>query len=378
MWERIKKNSRIILLLIWVNIIIRICLIILCIYYIYKGWIEVERIARFIIILSIIWGYIIIWKYVERRVLDYTSSVRKKYSKRYEERQANEEYKKEIKRIKRVIKILTKIYVAINPVLLLVQKVSYKMIYFIRWMNLKLINYLEFSRILILGFMYLIMRPTLVGYWLYYKTLVRWKKIGVVNILLKRVEGLIISVLIMTDIYKYIYDKIGYIGIIIIIYIILVMISYYYKEINKFYGEKRIIINMNNLNNIRNNNTILGTFIHNLIQLMRDLFEGIEVHNYFHLYIGTVNNKEGRLIQFESTVGALDDIWRWEIKNKVSVYMYLVLIKIVDLGYDSTLRNWYLRVIQYKKKEENKRIVEEMYKSQIKKIKEALFFFYGN
>jgi len=78
MWERIKKNSRIILLLIWVNIIIRICLIILCIYYIYKGWIGVERIARFIIILSIIWGYIIIWKYVERRVLDYTSSVRKK------------------------------------------------------------------------------------------------------------------------------------------------------------------------------------------------------------------------------------------------------------------------------------------------------------
>jgi len=29
------------------------------------------------------------------------------------------------------------------------------------------------------------------------------------------------------------------------------------------------------------------------------------------------------------------------------------------------------------KKEENKRIVEEMYKSQIKKIKEALFFFMG-
>jgi len=190
--------------------------------------------------------------------------------------------------------------------------------------------------------------------------------------LLKRVEGLIISVLIMTDIYKYIYDKIGYIGIIIIIYIILVMISYYYEEINKFYEERRIIINMDNLNNIRNNHTILGTFIHNLIQLMRDLFEGIEVHNYFHLYISTVKVKEGRLINFESTVGALDDIWRWEIKNKVSVYMYIEIAKKVGLSY-LVLFEWYLRAIQYKK-EENKRMAEEMHKGQIKKIRDALFF----
>jgi len=110
-----------------------------------------------------------------------------------------------------------------------------------------------------------------------------------------------------------------------------------------------------------------------LIQLMRDLFEGIEVHNYFHLYIGTVNNKEGRLIQFESTVKALDDIWVLEIKNKVSVYMYIKLAKKVGFSYDSILQNWYLRILQYKK-EENKRIVEEMYKKQIKKMREALFF----
>jgi len=206
-----------------------------------------------------------------------------------------------------------------------------------------------------------VIRPILVVYWLYYKTLARWKEIGVINILLKRIEGLILSILIMTDIYGYIFKAIGVIGVILMVYIGLVIITYKYEEINKFFDKNLIIININNVEKMRNNLTIIGTIINNLIQLLRDLLEEIEVHDYFHKYFP---DKVNKLLKFEVGIPMKLEFFEIEIKNKISRCMYASLSEKLSSRV-SNMEEWYLRMLQYKK-EENIKIATNMYEEQKK------------
>jgi len=74
------------------------------------------------------------------------------------------------------------------------------------------------------------------------------------------------------------------------------------------------------------------------------------VHDYFHLYF---YDKINKLLQFESEISSRPENFMFEIKNKVSFYMYSNLVNKVMYTY-SNMQDWYLRIIQYKK-EENKK-----------------------
>jgi hypothetical protein len=292
-----------------------------------------------------------------------------KWYRWYETRQEDKEYMKIINRLKKIIKILTIIFVVINPILIIVTKINRKLIYFVRWVNYRLIRYYRIRKIIIYGLMLGVMRPILVMYWLYYSTLVRWRRIGVINILLKRVEGLILSILIMTDIYGYILKFVGIYWFVLILYIILIIITWKYEEINKFFDKTIIIININNVQKSKNNNTVIGIIIGTLIQLFWDLYEELNVHSYFMAYFP---DKVDKLLQFESGITTNPGILMAEIKNKVSILMYVTFVHKMQHGL-SNMQDWYLRVIQYKK-EENKKIVEKMYEEQKRRFKESIFF----
>jgi len=79
---KLQLNSKVILLLSCMNIIIRIILIVICLYFYYRGWIEGERIIRFLFILLIICSYILVWKFIYDKINKYVKKNKREIFKK--------------------------------------------------------------------------------------------------------------------------------------------------------------------------------------------------------------------------------------------------------------------------------------------------------
>jgi hypothetical protein len=101
-----------------------------------------------------------------------------------------------------------------------------------------------------------------------------------VELIFRRAEGLIFSILFFSDFFKYIINYFEYYEIILIVYCFMVLLCLIEDYIfNKLIRDFRINFNM--VNSLRYGNTILGRMLNCLIELLLISEYKINVNNIF-------------------------------------------------------------------------------------------------
>lgn len=206
---------------------IRILLLIFVIYLYYIGLITNERILRFTIILIIIYLYLVFSRNFTRIVnLIISHGFFKKYINiRWEERKKDLDFRRKIKFLNIIVKIMYFLTIISNPLLYIYIHVYVRLFYFFRWINWKIEDWKKLRRLIYVVIIDFIMFPPFIVWLFLYKIIIRWKRLGMINIFFKRLEGFIFSILILTNFIEYFIKNIGIINLILIFYFCLVIIS---------------------------------------------------------------------------------------------------------------------------------------------------------
>jgi len=147
---KIINNNKFSFILNRLNILLRILLFILIIYFYNIGFIDNNRMLRFIIVISIILSFIVLFKFFNRIIENYVLKIKEKYMLlKYKERQQDKNYLETILFIKKIVKILLKIYILINPIMFIIVIFSRKVIYFFRYINKIFFKYYFLRKLII-------------------------------------------------------------------------------------------------------------------------------------------------------------------------------------------------------------------------------------
>jgi hypothetical protein len=173
------------------------------------GSITPGRIVRFIIIL----GVILLYSRLLRWVSDNLEGYMYKYMKdRGEELWLLNRWLVRIHRYK-------------NPVLIAVCKIDIKTFDLVRWVNWKFLKKEKVRLWIYIIITNIISRPILILINKYYEAVIRWVDSSKETIIYKRLFGLILSVLIFTNVIQWMLRVIGFYKLIMIMYLIVVMIG---------------------------------------------------------------------------------------------------------------------------------------------------------
>jgi hypothetical protein len=333
----------------------------------YANYLTIERLIRFLVIFLIINIYIFIWNIVREWMEDWMKEKKEQIRKNEFSKGDKEEL---IKKINKLIKI----FIWINPIIGSVFLLHKKLYYFFRWLNWKFSNYVWIRKLIYFIIMELITYPILLVHEFYYKILKRWKGLTFTELLFKRIEGLILSVVIFSNIINiminFIKENELYWYIVIIVYILILILSL----IKRFYSSTEVPIHERwgaiHIHFILNDKllyTILGNVIENCIEVIKE-YDNSNYEITFNLII----EKEKRNLDLIliKTLYEFKYINK-EVKYKPSFEIYGELY--ANLGWkDSDLVNIYFYLKQTKN-EESKKEIEKLYKKLKEKFKNNWF-----
>jgi hypothetical protein len=362
LWEKI--DSKVVE---WVIIVIFLIMF-------YFDWILLERIKVFFIVLFVIWSYIIGLNYI--RI--YLYNWKEREMKVLNGLKVKEEIKdkKIIRKYKKLVKYLVIFSKIKNSWMKNLINFEIKVFFIFRWMNYKLIKYRGLRLIIIVMIRNFVLAPITLILTLYYRTLYGIKQRTIRELIFRRVEGLILSILIFTNIVNYVeYYVRG--KEIIIIYSMLVIVNFIlvilYKYVIKTRYEEIVyyfyMTNYWNILNLKKDFLVIEVFLIYLIEILDKMEEKRKeeilgeniILNYF--YASVINFSLFRIdIEFKlrMVVGLHKNIdyVLSEIKYKPSLNFYLELcIKFMSFCVFSNFDKVVWGLIKYK---DHKEISEKL------------------
>ena len=244
--------------------LVEVIMVIIYIILLYYGWIEIRRLVIFLVVILIISSYGLIWEVIDYNIERWVNNLM--------EREEKEVVKE---RLIKYIKIMLKVSIIINPILYSIVWIEIKLIYFFRWINYYWFNYMWINKVIYFIIMKMIIKPILLIYYYFYKLLGRWKEMTFVELIFRRAEGLIISIVIMSDIYKSIINYLGYEKIIIISYIIIIIMCVLEDAIFKYLiKDFRMFINY--IIKLKNKNTIIFDIKGKILKILKEKYNILE------------------------------------------------------------------------------------------------------
>ena len=343
--------------------LVEVIMVIIYIILLYNGWIEIRRLVIFLVIILIISSYGLI-----REVVDYNLEW---WINNLMEREEEIVKKKLIK----YIEIMLKISIIINPVLYSIIWMEKKLIYFFRWINYYWFNYMWINKVIYFIIMKMIIKPILLIYYYFYKLLGRWKEMTFVELIFRKAEGLIISIVIMSDIYKSVINYLGYEKIIIISYIIIIIMCVLEDVIFKYLiKDFRMFINY--IIKLKNKNTIIFDIKGKILKILKEKYNILEdnekevskLNNYYLDSAGKEIFKDLSLYGwFFLSIDDKKQIFK-EIKYQPSFVIYCLLY---DIFFKNSDLFFYYNILINLKDETEKEIILNIineYKELWKKI----------
>lgn len=289
--EKVKNNYKI--------YILNILIIIIWLIFIYFNWITKSRLIIFFLILLFIFFYKFIFNYVKNNDIQIKSE--------------------------KILKLLIYINKYRNPIILLLiqfEKFIFNLLCIYNNKLLKIIIYIMFI---------LLINPINVFYYKFYNLLDLWKNNKYYKILINRMLGLILSILIFTNIIYMIQYILG-INLFILIYLYLLIVSLLSEYYDKFTCKNKILkiflvhnISLFNLVSIRLHSNLISKIIES---------NSIE-ENFFYL-----NSKNIYIIEkfkFGSTWSTINTVKNY--KDKLSYWLYFNTKSLLD-DYLDFMRNY--------------------------------------
>ncbi len=324
---------------------------------VYFEWLTMRRLILLLGIILIISSYSLMFFFLENLL--------KKKIKEWEDL---EESKKKIikRRIRIIIVILGNIALLLNPLLFIIIWLDMKKFFVFRRINLKLIRYYKIRKWLLIFIKNLFFKPIYLIYYYWYVLLKRWKSLTLVEILFRRIEGLILSILIFSDIYKRLIFMFGW-KLVIIVYILLVIISIYEDYLfENFFKDLRL--NFSNIRSLKTENTIIGLILDNLVKYMS---EEKEYMFFKFFYIFSIDHHFLRFFEKSYFLSSyfshlnLNEYLLKEIKNKPSFSIYLMLWNFMWVDYFLDFFNVKYKIENLEEKKKIEKLFEE-YKQAFK------------
>jgi hypothetical protein len=285
--------------------------------------------------------------------------------------------KKNIISIKNIIHILLILNTLKNPLLFIIYHTELWAYKICKSINYTFFDYNILRVIIIIILNNIIILPIKFVLEYFYIILKKIKNYTLIELLFKRIEGIVLSVLIFTNIIIYIKYMIkGH--EFIIIYIFLIIIS----NLFRYYGYNIINLtyNINKITELREKYTIFGFFLKNLINYLdykniilkynnnfRYCLKKDYVWNSFLKYID--NEKLSTMIDINSIFG--------EIKNKPSVFFYIKLSLLFENGSTYILKWYDLSLHKESFNDKDYWIFFSLYEIDKLKIKLALFLIWN-
>lgn len=365
----------------FISKIIEIFIISFLIFLLWKEMLSIEKLIKYLIIILFILIYLFIVYTIKLILIENWLEENKK---KYNSEKGIIEKEKIIEKISNGFNKLLYVYIYINPVLSLFLYYFENQLYYFRWVNYKLRKFwiLKYIHYYFIHSLYiLVIYPIMLMFWFYYKIIKRWKEYSLTELLFRRTEGLILSILIFSDLYKGIYKYINEYNIYLIIYLVLIVIVQFiliynkilFKKFEKYYQNFHIKFSINGIIKYqRNESIIIGELLKNIIELLKKEDKNrLNFSNYFNYnydYTLLENFRKENLILFY-----IDENFLIEEKYKPSYNYYRKLVYIFnDIDTD---HNWiYLKRL---KKEENIKIYKEYYEYKLKCIKIKFFLIWS-
>jgi hypothetical protein len=190
-----------------------------------------------------------------------------------------------------------------------------------------------------------------------------------VELIFKRAEGLIFSILFFSNFFVYMTNYFQYYQIVFIVYCFLVLLclieDFIFNNLTKDFR-----VNFNKINGLRYDNTILGITLHFLIMLLQLSNYKLDINNI-------LIRQEDISISLDFFTSLITVLFDWrdvkkEIKNKPSFYIYFFLwTKFSDLSFDFV--NFYHVYVKIKEQNEDKEIVGRLCEGILNYEKKILF-----
>lgn len=341
---------------------LRIIIIFVWTYLLYNGNITYERLILFIYVFLFIYIYIYILKFIEVGLMKYFTKIfgKKKFL------------------LIQTIYFLIILNIFKNPIIFILYYIDFMLFNFFNKLNYKLLNYKFFSFFLIFTINNLLINPIKLIIEMFYNWINKLKNLSFLDLLFKRIEGLIFSILIFTDINKKIVGflmHLGYFYIFIYTYIFLIFLCILIQLIKykKYTFNTLILIELNK------KVTILGNIIRNLIMLAHELhgkkYNWNMRYRYFFSLFEMPNSLlfewEKRKITIVSNVYLMSN----EILYEPNLYLYRLLFQSLH-NPGCNIMHWKY----YKNKKslnkytmEEEKIINDMYDFDLQRIKFLLF-----
>ena len=263
-----------------------------------------------------------------------------------------------------------------NIVLYLISFFEINLYNSIIWLNNVLYLYFKqyISLILYKIITQLLIKPIKLLFYFYYKVIVRWSSMSIIELLFRRIEGLIFSVLIFSNLYMFILNQITgfeFLFLYIILIILNLIIEYYNGEIKIFKIKFNINYDYNSLLRLRYQVSIINILILKCLEKekikVNKRFINL-IHNWFieDSFVSSINYFQFEVVNNWS-------LMKLDLKNKPTLVLYYWLHKIYDsnLLFSNLLDNKY-----YLLKHKNLRILElikSLYKCDELKVKLLIY-----
>jgi hypothetical protein len=368
--KEIKKKVRGIWNSIKEKLAVRPVIIIVSIILGYYGNITPERFVRFIIILGVILLY--------SRLLRWVSNNLKGYIYKYMEDRGEELWL--------LNRWLVRIHRYKNPVLIAIWKIDTKIFDLMRWVNWKFLKKEKVRLWIYIIIINIISRPILIIINKYYEAVIRWVDSSKETIIYKRLFGLILSVLIFTNVIQWMLRVIGFYKLIMIMYLIVVMIGVIESVSREVYDVVlyELVVSLMDTQFNRASGTLTGIIIGSIPIGLLDAEKYKEklkidkkyLHYVpywqggFYMEVGLYKYWEGDKVFMLHNCGLM----KKEIKNRPSLNIHGVLYSLANKDGDGIGAFWYLeRKRKGKIKEEVYEKIKFLYEYEKSRLKVLLY-----